>query len=290
MLQRLSLITQWTAVFLQITNVVLHDQYIEQGETQMDLYMDTALIGRYRSNSQIARVITEQWVSDNMFCPRCGNASIMHFENNKPVADFYCPKCSNQLELKSKNGIFIDTINDGAYATMIDRILSLNNPDFLFMTYTKSDWTVKNLFFVPKHFFTPQVIKERKPLSQNARRAGWVGCSILLNTIPETGKIPIIENGREHDKEEILQRVSIANALQIRDMNARGWLFDVLSCVENINGTSFTLSEIYRFEDRLQILHPDNHNIKAKMRQQLQILRDRGIIEFVGRGKYRKLT
>ena len=256
----------------------------------MDIYMNAALMNKYSSNSQIARVITEQWVSDNMFCPRCGNASIIHFENNRPVADFYCPKCSNQFELKSKNGTSIDTINDGAYATMIDRILSYDNPDFLFMTYTKLDWTVKNLFFVPKHFFTPKVIKERRPLSQNARRAGWVGCNILLNNIPETGKIPIIENGRERDKAEILKRVSITNTLQIKDMNARGWLLDVLSCVESINSTSFTLSGIYEFEDRLQILHPDNHNIQAKIRQQLQILRDRGIIEFVGRGNYRKVT
>lgn len=255
----------------------------------MDLHMNTAVVNGYNSNSQIARVLTEQWVSDNMFCPRCGNLRITHFENNRPVADFYCPKCANQFELKSKNSISMDTINDGAYETMIDRILSLDNPDFLFMTYAKQDWTVRNLFFVPKHFFTPNVIKKRKPLSQNARRAGWVGCNILLNTIPVTGRIPIVENGEEHDKEEILQRVSIANTLLVRDINARGWLFDVLSCVESINGNIFTLSEMYSFDSKLQMLHPENHNIRAKIRQQLQVLRDRGIIEFIGRGEYKKV-
>ena len=34
--------------------------------------------------------------------------------------------------------------------------------------------------------------------------------------------------------------------------------------------------------------HPDNHHIKDKIRQQLQMLRDNGIIEFIGRGHYRK--
>jgi len=31
---------------------------------------------------------------------------------------------------------------------------------------------------------------------------------------------------------------------------------------------------------------PDNHFVREQMRQQLQILRDRGVIEFLGRGKY----
>jgi len=40
----------------------------------------------------------------------------------------------------------------------------------------------------------------------------------------------------------------------------------------------------------LQAKHPENHNVKAKARsvQQLQFLRDKGVIEFLGRGHYRK--
>lgn len=254
----------------------------------MNINMNSALSKGYISNSQIARVITEQWVSDNMFCPRCGNTRISRFENNRPVADFYCPHCLNQFELKSKNGIAIDAINDGAYTTMINRILSLDNPDFFFMSYKKADWTVQNLFFVPKHFFTPEIIKKRTPLSPNARRAGWIGCNIMLNSIPATGKIPIILNGKECDRKNILQKVSFADILNTDDMNARGWLFDVLYCVESIQSTTFTLSEMYNYESRLQTLHPDNHNIRAKIRQQLQVLRDKGIIDFVYRGEYRK--
>lgn len=34
--------------------------------------------------------------------------------------------------------------------------------------------------------------------------------------------------------------------------------------------------------------HMNNYNIEAKIRQQLQILRDKGFIEFSGRGHYKK--
>jgi type II restriction enzyme len=46
---------------------------------------------------------------------------------------------------------------------------------------------------------------------------------------------------------------------------------------------------MYKFENLLQIKHPANNNIKPKIRQQLQILRDKGFIEFLGNGKYRKV-
>ena len=46
---------------------------------------------------------------------------------------------------------------------------------------------------------------------------------------------------------------------------------------------------MYRFASELQRKYPDNHNIRAKIRQMLQILRDKGIIAFGARGKYRRL-
>lgn len=42
------------------------------------------------------------------------------------------------------------------------------------------------------------------------------------------------------------------------------------------------------FAGQLQLRHPMNNNIRPKIRQQLQVLRDRGFLEFIGRGLYRK--
>lgn len=60
-------------------------------------------------------------------------------------------------------------------------------------------------------------------------------------------------------------------------------------CVDSIRKNEFTLDEMYQFEQKLKLKYSNNHFIKDKIRQQLQVLRDRGLIEFVGRGKYRKL-
>ena len=51
----------------------------------------------------------------------------------------------------------------------------------------------------------------------------------------------------------------------------------------------FTLPEVYAIAEPLRRSFPNNHNIEAKIRQSLQILRDRGRIAFDGNGRYRKL-
>ena len=67
----------------------------------------------------------------------------------------------------------------------------------------------------------------------------------------------------------------------------RGWLLDVMKCVESLGKRDFTLEEVYAFERHLGELYPGNQNVKPKIRQQLQFLRDRGFIDFVSRGNYR---
>jgi type II restriction enzyme len=61
---------------------------------------------------------------------------------------------------------------------------------------------------------------------------------------------------------------------------------DVLACVRELGRDTFTLSDAHGFEGRLAGLHPRNKNVRPKIRQQLQVLRDHGIIRFLGSGKY----
>ena len=103
----------------------------------MELILSKFSAREYKSQTQKIRVMTEGWVNKSVFCPNCGNA-LNRFENNSPVADFYCKKCAEEYELKSKNGAMGKKIVDGAYSTMIERLKSDNNPNFFFLTYDKS--------------------------------------------------------------------------------------------------------------------------------------------------------
>ena len=255
----------------------------------MRLDFDRSLLENYHSGTQIARVLTENWVGQNMYCPRCGNLHIEHFQNNRPVADFFCPICNNEFELKSKDGALGRKINDGAYNTMIERITSNNNPDFFFMSYSKKDFKVRDFVFIPKHFFVPDIIEKRKPLAPNARRAGWIGCNILIDKIPKQGKISVISNGEVENVDKVVSLVNKSKLLEKSDINSRGWLMDILQCVNRINSLQFTLEDMYKYENELKIKHPQNNNIKPKIRQQLQFLRDKGFVEFLGNGKYIKV-
>jgi type II restriction enzyme len=254
----------------------------------MNLQMDYKIADEYKNPSQKIRIITENWVANNIFCPYCGNSYVSHFENNRPVADFYCPKCSEEYELKSKHSPITSKITDGAYETMINRINSVNNPNFFFMQYEKNNLAIKNFILVPKYFFTPEIIEKRNALSPNARRAGWIGCNIILNNIPNEGRIFIIKNEIEQPIDDIIKKVINTNFIKQYKLDARGWIIDILNCINKIEDTEFTLSQMYEFEPLLKIKYPENHHIKEKIRQQLQILRDKGLIEFKGHGVYQK--
>ncbi len=254
----------------------------------MNLSLDLSLIQGYTSPAQQARRLTEAWVSSNMYCPRCGELRLNPFEANRPVADFFCPHCQSQFELKSKASSFGASINDGAFHTMIARIESNTNPDFFLMRYSLAQARVQELLFIPKHFFTSEIIQKRKPLAATARRAGWVGCNILLGAIPVQGRLSIVQDGAITPKEVIIQSIQRTEFLASQDIPSRGWLMDVLNIVNSMP-IKFSLDQMYSHEQQLQLKHPENHHIRAKIRQQLQILRDNGIVEFLGGGQYRRV-
>lgn len=253
----------------------------------MDLSFEKSLGEKYTSPSQKIRVFTEDWVDRQVYCPHCGHLSIGRQKNNAPVSDFLCEVCAEEYELKSKKDSLGLKIVDGAYDTMIGRLQSANNPNFFFLNYCKKELAVLNFLVVPKHFFVPEIIEKRKPLSETARRAGWVGCNVLLESIPQTGKIFFVRDGKMEKKEKVLADWKKTLFLrEEKEIAARGWLLDVMRCVEKIGKSKFTLDEAYAFEEELRILHPENKHITDKIRQQLQRLRDRGYLKFVGRGIY----
>lgn len=253
----------------------------------MNLKFNQEIAKDYKSSSQIARVLTEGWVERVSYCPNCGN-NLSNYENNRPVADFYCKNCNEEYELKSKRDSLSRKIVDGAYLKMIERLQSQNNPNFFFLNYSLKNYEIINFAVIPKHFFVSGIIEKRKPLSQNARRAGWVGCNILLDSIPKSGKIFYVQNGQTKLKKNVLKDWRKTLFLrETKKADLKGWILDVMNCIDKLNKSEFTLQEIYNFKNILSIKHPENKHIKDKIRQQLQFLRDKGYLEFLERGRYK---
>lgn len=241
----------------------------------------------FESPSQNARVWTEGWVAMRLYCLNCGAARLGKFTANRPVADFHCDACAEEYELKSQKGRFGPKVVDGAYATMCERLSAANNPNLILMNYDLAGRQVTNLIVVPKHFFLLKTIERRTPLADTARRAGWVGCNILLREVPEAGKIVVVRDGQLVPKDAVLEKWRATSFLREQSAGARGWLIDVMKCVESLGRSEFSLADVYDFESRLSRLYPGNNNVRPKIRQQLQVLRDRGYLEFAGRGAYR---
>ena len=146
------------------------------------------------------------------------------------------------------------SIPDGAFGTMTARLAAANNPSLFVLSYDHAAARVTDLILVPSHFFTPEIIEARKPLGPHARRAAWTATRFLRD----------------------------------EGLKARGWLLAVMGAVEAVGRPEFTLAEVYAQEARLAALYPGNNNVRPKIRQQLQVLRDRGWLVFDGRGRYRR--
>ena len=253
----------------------------------MNLYFPDIPDLNYKSRSQRIRVISELWMKNEMYCPVCGCDSLIKLPNNMRLADFICGRCSEIYELKSKGTAIGKSILDGSYYTALERITSRTNPNLFILRYDNN--AVENLILVPKYFFTPNILRMRNALSFSARRAGYIGSVIMYGDIPEQGKVKVIESHRELKRDIVMKNYRESVKLRVENINLRGWLMDILNLVNRINHDTFSLNDVYAFADELALMHSGNHNVRAKIRQQLQFLRNKGFIDFLGRGLYKKI-
>lgn len=242
----------------------------------------------YTSKSQVARIATEAWVEANGYCLACDQEHLMRTVANTKARDFCCDRCGHGYELKASLKPFGRYVVDGAYASMIEQITNGRVSNFLLMQYS-IPMTVTSLVVVHNSLITPEVIVRRKPLSETARRAGWTGCKLCLADIPREGRIPIVQQGIKVPPQKVRDAFSKAERLAQYPLTARSWSGSVLNCLHRLQSEKFTLQMAYSFENELATIYPANHNVKARIRQQLQVLRDAGFLEFVGRATYRFL-
>lgn len=251
----------------------------------MDLQCKTELASAYKAGPQIARVLSEDWCTRELYCAACDSNRLTRSRTNTPSLDFACPRCEQLYELKSLKRWNPKKIVDAGYEAMLRAIRADRTPNLLVLHYSSS-WLVQNLMLIPRVFFTESVVEKRKPLSSAARRAGWVGCNILLEQIPQDGKIAMISSGLCFPQRKVREEFSRVRRLAEVPPQMRGWTVDVLNAIRRLGKTRFFLRELYALEKELQKAHPNNRNVKPKIRQQLQVLRDLGLLRFTAPGSY----
>lgn len=255
----------------------------------MDLHLPVTNLENYKSASQRARICSESWGEANLYCPACNSNRIDSLPIGTHASDFRCPSCHSLYQLKSKSGAFGTKVIDGAYDAMRRAILKDETPNLFLLHYELPKLTVENVFLIPHFAFSLSMLEKRKPLSPTARRAGWVGCNFLLESIPNDARIRIIEDRKPVGASRVRNAYKKLRPLEELNVEKRGWTLDVLNIVKSLNKSEFELKEIYEHEDQLAKLHPNNAHIHPKIRQQLQQLRDLKLLKFLGDGHYRIL-
>jgi type II restriction enzyme len=239
----------------------------------------------YKSPSQKTRVITETWTRSNMYCPACVSNNLTPTKGGTEAVDFLCARCESGFQLKAKSGSIGRKIVDAAYKAMMRAVRENRLPHFLFLSY--KNLAVSDLLLIPNFCLPPSAIEPRKPLRSTARRAGWIGCNIVLDLVPPEGRIQVVRSGSIIPKTSVRRDFRTVQPLADMSVKKRGWTLDVLTVLRSLKKREFTLDEAYSFEAVLSRRHPDNKHVKPKIRQQLQILRDLGYLQFVTPGHYR---
>lgn len=86
-------------------------------------------------------------------------------------------------------------------------------------------------------------------------------------------------NKRFLEKSKSLKKPKVTN----KDLV--GWLKNIYKLIPDYE---FTTQQVYKYESELAKLYPNNKNIRPKIRQQLQVLRDIGVIKHLGRSRWIK--
>jgi type II restriction enzyme len=241
----------------------------------------------YKSNSQRARVVTEAWGENNLFCPNCSSPKLTRLSHNTKASDFSCPNCKFWYQLKGQQSRIGNSITDGAYEAMMNAIRNDETPNFYFMHYELATWSIRNLLLIPSFAFPPSAIVKRNPLAPTARRAGWIGCNIALNRIPVEARISIVTEKQIVPANEVRAQFQRVKPLKEIPVAKRGWMLDVLTAIRSLGKMEFTNQDIYALVPHFKKLYPNNDHITDKIRQQLQYLAKAGFLIHLARSEWR---
>jgi type II restriction enzyme len=188
----------------------------------VDLCLPTAGLDRYKSASQRARIGTESWGAANFFCPTCQSPRLNVAPRNTVAVDYFCPICESPFQLKSQSKPLGSKIVDAAYSEMKRAILEDRTPNLFVLHYDLDTWAVRTVILIPHFAFALSAVERRKPLASTARRAGWVGCNILLDRIPVHARISVVNEGTPQASQQVPASYNRLRPLEKLQVEKRG--------------------------------------------------------------------
>ena len=108
-----------------------------------------------------------------------------------------------------------------------------------------------------------------------------------MNRVPVEARIAIVTESSISPESDVREKFRRVKPLKEISVTQRGWTLDVLNAIRRLGKTEFTTADAYVFTRELERLHPDNRHVRDKIRQQLQVLRDLGLLLHVERGCWR---
>ena len=256
----------------------------------MNLVCNPDLALHLNSPSQKARIISESWFAREGYCLNCSSNQLSATTPGTVARDFVCPRCGFPYELKSSAKAHVRIVNDGGYDAMMRRIHAAETPA-LMLLHRSTDWHVQRLVAIHPVFITPEVVRPRKtPHTRPRTGQKYLMCDLDLTRIPSDGKIILVEDASSRSPAVV--RKLFHESMRFLDIpiEKRGWSALVLAVLRRIGNADITLQQVYAYEPLIRAAYPNNRHVREKIRQQLQVLRDLGYIEFVSkRGEYRVL-
>jgi type II restriction enzyme len=166
------------------------------------------------------------------------------------------PKLQLAVPAQSQSKPLGSKIVDAAYSEMKHAIQEDRTPNLYVLHYDLTAWAVRTVILVPHFAFALSAVECRPPLGPTARRAGWVGCNILLNKIPKDARIPIVASGKFRPAAEVRRAYQRLRPLEKLNVQRRGWTLDVLNVLRSLDRKEFSLSDVYAHTDDLQSFIP----------------------------------
>jgi len=131
----------------------------------------------WKSNSRILGRAAEIYCCSHLKCPNCSSCDWLECVTNEKSKDQICRHCNKQFQIKCKK------MNRQEYRRLVDtRIFKTVGAEYQTTLKSLEDKIDYIALLYTETYDVHEIlhIKERPPLAQTARRAGWQGCNLVF--------------------------------------------------------------------------------------------------------------